>query len=77
MCLQLDWIDLESYSRKRPETLLGGPFLFQTSLKIWISCVAKVKLQIKVKIKEKKNSGEDEQSFWNDEKHGSGLTGRA
>lgn len=50
------WSDLESYSRKRPETLLGGPFCFKTGLKIWISRVAKVKLQIRIKINERKKS---------------------
>lgn len=63
------WSDLESYSRKWAEALLGGPSCFKSGLKIWISRVAKVKLQIRIKINERKKRGEAKQSVRNDLKN--------
>lgn len=73
MCLLLDWSslwsDLDGNSRKIRETLLGGPSCLKNGQKIWISCVAKVKLQIRIKINERKKSEEAKQSVWSDLKN--------
>lgn len=59
---QFVWSDLEE-NRKMPEKLLGGPSCLETSPKIWIFCVDKVKLQIRIKINERKKSEEAKQSI--------------